>query len=249
MEKKEDKIVISIIIATYNAEEYLLKCLESIGQQRFKGIEIIVIDAKSDDGTITILQSFKYDALSWISEPDLGIYDALNKGINKAKGDWFYFLGSDDYLLDGFSDLAENLVDKNTIYYGESESHYSGEKPDYEILKGSFSSYRLTKYCINHQSILYPASVFQLYRYDLKYKVFADYALNLKLWGDRRLKKVHFATSIVSYNMNGFSSVTRDEQFMRDKPKIIRKYMGFFIYSRYMFRRYKRRLRGYIDYG
>lgn len=248
--KQEKEKLISIIIATYNAEKHLLKCLESIRSQRFKNIEIIVIDGGSKDATISILKSFNYSSLIFISEPDLGIYDALNKGVKRAKGHWLYFLGSDDFLLDGFTDFAEKLADSKTIYYGNSESHYSGTvKPIYEILKGKFTSYRLTKYCMNHQSIIYPSSIFKNHRYDLRYKVFADYALNLMLWGNRSYKKAHLPISIVDYNMDGFSSITNDEMFRRDKPKIIRKHMGLLIYLRYMFRRYKRRKRGYIDYG
>lgn len=248
--KQETKELISIIIATYNAAKYLLKCLESIRSQRFKHIEIIVVDGGSNDATISILRSFNYSPLIYISEPDLGIYDALNKGVKKAKGDWLYFLGSDDFLLEGFSDFAEKLKDSKTIYYGNSESHYAGTiKPTYEILKGKFTSYRLTKYCMNHQSIVYPSSIFKYHHYDLKYKVFADYALNLMLWGNRSYKKTYLPISIVDYNMNGFSSMTSDEMFLSDKPKIIRKHMGLLIYFRYMLRRYKRRKRGYIDYG
>ncbi|MFC6102656.1 glycosyltransferase family 2 protein [Olivibacter domesticus] len=247
---QETKGLISIVIATYNAERYLLKCLESIRSQRFKNIEIIVIDGGSKDATISILKSFNHSSLLFISEPDLGIYDALNKGVKRAKGDWLYFLGSDDFLLEGFSDFAEKLKNSKAIYYGNSESHYSGTvKPTYEILKGRFTSYRLTKYCMNHQSIIYPSSIFKYYHYDLRYKVFADYALNLVLWGDRSYKKIHLPIFIVDYNMDGFSSITSDERFLRDKPKIIRKHMGLLIYLRYMFRRYKRRRRGYIDYG
>lgn len=242
--------LISIIIATFNAESLLLKCLESIKNQKYTNIEIIVVDGKSTDNTIKILESFQHSGLTWTSEKDTGIYDALNKGINLAKGDWLYFLGSDDYLLNGFSELALLLENKNSVYYGNSESFYLGKtKPSYEVLKCSFTSYGLTKYCINHQSIIYPKTVFKQYHYNLKYKVFADYALNIQVWGDASFQKVYYPISIVNYNMSGFSSVTNDEEFLKDKPALIRKNMGLLVYIRYMLRRYKRRKRGHTDFG
>ena len=77
--------------------------------QPVQNIEILVVDGGSTDQTVSILNEFIHPGLSWISEPDQGIYDALNKGIQKARGRWFYFLGSDDLLLPGFSDMAEKL--------------------------------------------------------------------------------------------------------------------------------------------
>jgi glycosyltransferase involved in cell wall biosynthesis len=247
MENEED-ILISIIIATYNAGRYIKECLLSIATQEFKKIEIVIVDGGSIDNTLSIVKEFSNRNIKWISESDKGIYDALNKGVKMAKGKWLYFIGTDDRLLPGFSEMASKLKDENTVYYGNTEPIYhSGDKPSYELLIGKFNNYRLAKYCVNHQAVIYPAKVFLKYRYDLKYPVFADYALNLKVWGDKNFKKNFYPVTIARYNMTGFSSKINDVQFKKDKRLLIRESMGWGMYARYMLKRFKKKLKGERD--
>jgi glycosyltransferase involved in cell wall biosynthesis len=238
--------LISIIIATFNAGEHLKACLLSIRNISVKQkIQVIVVDGGSKDQTLSILEEIRFPGLEWISEPDKGIYDALNKGIKMAKGRWLHFLGSDDLLLPGFSEMAEKLRSPNTVYYGIPKGYYlKDKKPDFILLAGKFSGYRMAKYCLNHQVILYPASVFLRYGYQLKYKVLADYALNLQVWGDDSFKKKFIPVEIALYNMTGFSAFSKDELFEEDKPKIIRECLGLFVYWRWLFKVYKKKLRG-----
>ncbi len=236
---------ISIIIATYNAEKHLPECLASIDSQSFRKIEIIITDGGSKDATEKIAQGFKSLPVKFHTESDKGIYDALNRGTRLASGKWFYFMGSDDLLLPGFSELAEKMEDPHAVYYGDSEPFHRVPGPvGFELLIGRFSEYRLAKHCMNHQVILYPAAVFSKYQYDLKYKVFADYALNLRVWGDKDFKKIHYPILIARYNVTGFSSQNEDPVFEKEKPEIIRQSMGEAIYLRYIFKRFKKKLLG-----
>lgn len=240
-----EKILVSIIIATYNAGQHLAECLASIAAQPVKDrIEVLVIDGSSTDSTLAVLRKVRLPLLTWISEPDTGIYDALNKGAAQAKGRWLHFLGADDRLLPGFSELVARLKNENTVYYGNSESFYGNGITGPPLLSGKFSKYRLAKYCMNHQGILYPAKTFHKYRYDLRYKVFADYALNLWLWGDHAFKKKYYPITIVRYNMTGFSSTADDIPFKQDKMKLIRESMGWWMYVRMRYKRWKLKLRG-----
>lgn len=235
--------LVSIIIASYNAAAHLDGCLRSIAELAETNIEIVVVDGGSTDGTLAILQNFSTMQLIWISEPDNGIYDALNKGIDLANGRWLHFLGSDDRLLPGFRTLLNALTDNDTVYYGNS-------LPADKVPQGAFSAYRLAKYCMNHQSILYPERVFDRYRYQLRYKVFADYALNMQVWGDSSFTKKHLNLPIVSYNLDGFSSQVVDSEFLRDRDQLVKKYLGFFVYVRYLLKKYKsRNIPGGIDPG
>lgn len=229
-----DRVQLSIIIATYNCEQHIRECLESIISQTYKALEIIIIDGQSTDNTLNIIKSFQLPNLTLQSEKDDGIYDALNKGIQLAKGNWMYFLGADDRLLKGFSSLASKLKDDHTVYYGNSE-------PLNLLLSGPFSNYRLAKYCMNHQSIIYPVSVFKKHKYNLKYKVLADYDLNLKVWGDKKFIKEHTDITIAHYCMDGFSSQNRDLAFIKDRSKLIRKSMGWITYLRFAYSLYKRK--------
>lgn len=240
---KNPQPLISVIIATFNAGKYLAACLESIITQTYKNIEIIVIDGGSTDNTIDILKHFDRHSLKWISEPDNGIFDALNKGMMMATGKWLHFLGADDKLLPGFSEMALKLKDENTVYYGDSREFYDGYgEPAYHVLTGSFSKYRLAKYCINHQAIIYPSAILKKYQYQLKYRVFADYVLNMQVWGDENFKKVYFPVFIASYNLAGFSTKNKDELFDRDKTMLVKKNLGWFIYLRFLFKNYKKRI-------
>jgi glycosyltransferase involved in cell wall biosynthesis len=240
----DKEILISIVIATHNAERYLPDCLSSILNLSLPQTEVIVVDGLSDDGTVEILKHSKLPRLKWRSEPDQGIYDALNKGIDMAAGKWLYFLGADDRLLPGFSALADELKDENTIYYGNSLAwNEEGRKQASELLKGAFSCYRLAKYCMNHQSILYPAKAFEKTKYNLKYKILADYAHNLMLWGDKSYIKAYYPIDIVAYHMGGISSNYDDLIFEEDKPRLILRHMGLNVFLRYMFRKLKDRIK------
>lgn len=230
---------LTIIIATYNAGAHLQDCLDSIRKFAPDKTEILVMDGGSSDNTVSILQHFVYPHLTWTSEPDKGIYDALNKGVKKAKGKWIHFLGADDRLLPDFPELASKLEDQYTVYYANSEDYYGKRENVWPLLKGPFSKYRLAKFCMNHQCILYPASVFKKYQYDLKYPVSADYVLNMAVWGDADFKKRYFPYKIVRYDMTGFSSFTTDEIFKADKPGLVKRYLGWWIYLRYRIKKSK----------
>jgi glycosyltransferase involved in cell wall biosynthesis len=237
--RKENETLISIIIATFNAGLHLQDCLESIKEHAVSNTEILVLDGGSTDDTISILKSFSYPDLSWISQPDQGIYDALNKGVKMAKGRWIYFLGADDRLLPGFRALASKLEEENTIYYANSLDYFGNRENVFPLLKGSFTKYRLAKFCMNHQSIIYPAKAFMKYNYQLKYKIAADYVLNMALWGDDAFKKRFYPIQIVRYDMTGLSSFTKDEIFKKDKPQLVKQYLGWWIFLRYRIKKFK----------
>ncbi|HEY0271636.1 MAG TPA: glycosyltransferase [Chitinophaga sp.] len=245
----KEEIKVSIIIATWNAAALLPECLAGIAALQLPGLEIVVVDGGSKDHTVAILEAFKAAPLRWVSEQDRGIYDALNKGVRMARGKWVYFMGADDRLLPGFRTLYGQLQDERTVYYGNTVPIYGKAKPSYDLIVGKFTPWRLAKYCMNHQQIIYPAAVFKQYQYDLRYKVYADYALNLRVWGDKTFQKKHFVIDIAGYFMSGFSASNDDTLFKKDKPRLIRESMGYWMYLRFLYKRFKKqRLQGQPDY-
>ncbi len=116
--------------------------------------------------------------------------------------------------------------------------------PDYSLLVGKFSRYRLAKYPINHQAIIYPSAVFVKYQYQSVYKIFADYALNMQVWGDPAFARKFIPVAVVKYNMTGFSSSGKDKTFESHKPMLIKKYLGTFIYFRWRLKFYKKKFNG-----
>lgn len=226
--------LVSIIIVTYNAENYLRACLTSIATQAYPALEVAVIDGASTDGTVEIIRDFPEVVNFWISEPDGGIYEAMTKGLNHIKGQWVYFLGADDEVLPGFSELLFcGLKDRRIIYYGHAL--INGGKD-----KGQLSKYDFTKMNICQQAIVYPRDVFEKYSYNAKYRLFADYYLNIVCLTDGFFSFQFLNFVVAKYNHTGISSTQVDEAFKRDESGIILRRFGFFIWFRYKFRKIKK---------
>ncbi len=104
-------MIVSIITVCFNSEDYILSTIESVLSQDYLDIEYIIVDGNSTDGTVEIIKSFGNKISKWISEPDLGIYDAMNKGINLATGDVIGIVNSDDFFHrnDSISKVVETL--------------------------------------------------------------------------------------------------------------------------------------------
>ena len=226
---------IAVIIVTYNAAPYLQNCLNSIYRQEYPSINIIVIDGSSTDGTVAILQQNSERIYKWISEKDEGIYDAMNKALGHVTDPWVYFLGADDTLRPEFSKFAGNLIDPAAIYY--ANVIHNGIKRSEEV-----SPYYMAKVGIYHQAIVYPAAVFRNRRYQLKYRIAADYALNMECFSDKNFHYIYKDYIIANYNHTGISATVTDIPFERDKASLILKNFGFKIWARFMFRLLKAKI-------
>ena len=101
-------VKVSIITVTYNSEKYLADCIASVRKQTYSNIEHIIVDGKSTDGTLKIIQKNSGSLAHWISETDHGMYDAINKGIKMATGDIIGVLNSDDMLAS--ADVIMDIV-------------------------------------------------------------------------------------------------------------------------------------------
>ncbi len=230
--------LISIIIATFNAIGYIEECLKSIIEQEFQDYEIIVIDGISTDGTIDVLNHYRNKIAVLAIEEDRGIYDAMNKGIAFAKGEFLYFMGADDRLLNSFSLVANFLKKDNTIiYYGDVIWGDSGK-----VYGGRYDKREIVKKNMCHQSIFYPKNVFGKYQYQLKYKMLADYELNIKLWGDPEFQFEYIPIKIALYSNMGESTRIKDKLFSKNSFKIVFIHLGFFYFVFKVFNGLKRRL-------
>jgi len=93
-----DNPLISVVIAVLNRAITIEQAITSVTNQTFQGIELVVIDGGSTDGSVDIIKKYSTEIAYWISEPDKGIYNAWNKALKKVKGEWVIFLGADDYF-------------------------------------------------------------------------------------------------------------------------------------------------------
>jgi len=218
---------VSIICVTYNVAATLPKLFESIRKYKTDDTELVIMDGASKDGTIDLLKANEDLIDFWMSEPDGGIYEAMNKATKHTRGHWLIFMGADDELSEGFAGMINTLEDAHTIYYGNVI--YYGR----EFCK-VYDDYYLTKLNICHQGIFYPKAVFEKYQYDTKYRVYADYHLNLRLWKDPEFKFVHEDYLVASFPEGGFSTTTRDLVFEAERDALFKKYLKRASYYRYL---------------
>ena len=220
--------LISIIIPTYNSENTLQSCLESITKQSFISWEVILVDGQSDDNTLNIIRELanKFSSITYISEKDEGIYDAMNKGIQLAKGEWMYFLGSDDTLYNDrvLSEINENIIKTSAkAVYGNVIMRGSNKwVQDGYVHAGEFDLQKLLYQNICHQAIFYHKSLFSTIGiYNLKYPVFADYDFNLRSFAKYQFNYIDVA--IANFNVGGHSTQINDPEFEKEKgPNIIK---------------------------
>lgn len=216
--------LISIITVSYNAVATIEKTIFSVINQTYTNIEYVIIDGGSIDGTVDVIKKYSKKIQYWISESDNGIYDAMNKGIKIATGDFLLFLGADDVLNDRMviQKVASYMDTASTIYYGNVRFKQSNK-----VYLGEFSKMKLALTNICHQAIFYPHCLFAKYRYELEYIIYADYVLNLKCWGDDSLEVKYMNEVVTVYNEMGKSSQLCDDKFRRDRFKLIWNNLGF----------------------
>ena len=204
---KVDKIVISIIVATYNAGKTIDKCLSSIGLQKDARIELIVVDGDSTDCTMEKVRSSQFVDI-YVSEKDHGIYDAWNKGILLSHGEYIMFVGSDDEIL------PKVLIDyADFVVKLEKGIDIVTAKSDFVDLKGNLikkigKPYVWNEYKKNmeiaHGTTLHHKSLFdRIGYYDTQYKICADYELLMRDGGN--LKAAFFDKTIMTFKVGGAS--------------------------------------------
>jgi glycosyltransferase involved in cell wall biosynthesis len=215
----------SIIIPTYNVARCVAVALESVINQSFKNYECLIMDGMSTDGTLEILKAYKETCsnLKIYSESDKGVYDAMNKGIDKAKGRFIYFMGADDYLLDAdVLKRVKDVADSNTtdILYGNVNSPVLGDN-----YAGEFEAQRLIYMNICHQSIFYRNTVFKTVgNFNTKYRIHSDWDHNLHWFFHPQITATYLEESIAYYDGNGLSAKQKDHAFRKDYIRLVYNY-------------------------
>lgn len=173
---------VSIIIPTKNAEKHIQTCIDSVLNQTYKHFEVIVIDA-STDSTKNTIDAFNSNNISLHTSKSLGVYAAMNEGIDLAKGDWLLFLGADDLLYDKdvLKDIFEDTTYPTDLILGKVENINITDKRIKRIYKNTFDCGLFWRNNIHHQGAFYRKSIFLKHRYNEHLKILADYALNLDL--------------------------------------------------------------------
>lgn len=191
---------LSIIIATYNSGDTLRKALESVLTQSFQDWECVIVDGASKDNTLQIVKEFeKMDSrFRHISEPDNGVYDALNKGWRTARGEWVHYLGDDDRLtINGIKKLFDEPdMDKAEVVSG----HCYMEKIDGTIKE----NYSHGFYGCHQGKITRRSTLERFDGFDLHFPVLADKDLMLRM-ENSGVSIINVDTFVAYFAMNGMS--------------------------------------------
>lgn len=214
--------LLSIIIPCYNAEKLLSECLDGVLAQEYDNKEVIIVDGASTDGTLEIIRQYaaKHSFIRWVAEKDRGVYDAMNKGLRMATGEWVYFLGTDDRFYGGRAlagIFSTGQAEGADILYGNVEFKYSKRRYD-----GPFDLRRLLfESNICHQAIFYRRSVFEkVGLYDIGCKIYADRDLNIRCFRQKSLKIKYLDKIIAVYNeQDGISALQKADPEFRAKQE------------------------------
>lgn len=219
---------LSVITVVYNNAQHIERTVKSVISQSYKNIEYLVIDGASTDGTLEILQKYQKQIHLLISEPDQGIYDAMNKGLDLATGDYVLFMNSGDEIF--AADTIEKVFKSQAfadIYYGETEMlneqlqsegrrrHQAPENLNLNSFKYGMS--------VSHQAIYIKKSITQ--PYNLNYQLSADID-----WILAALSKAETIANthqyVAKYLMGGLSK-KKHRQSLLERYQIFKKYYGF----------------------
>ena len=193
----------SIITINYNNRDGLRKTIESVVNQSCRDIEYIVIDGGSTDGSVEVIEEYAGKIDYWVSERDKGIYNAMNKGLAQAHGEYLNFMNSGDCFHD--NDVLINLpqdADEDIIFGKALRSDGNIWSP-----AGRMTLYSLCIYGFNHQSAFYKKSIFETDRYDENLRLLSDWKLTVKcIVADNRTYRV-VDNMIAVYDVTGISSL------------------------------------------
>ena len=230
----------SIIIPTFNSALTIKECIKSLQNQTFSDFEVLIMDGISNDKTLDIIKAYNDKRIHIYSEKDSGIYDAMNKGIDKVRGEWIYFIGSDDKLYDStvLETIFRNIQKtKRKVIYGNVEIvGDSGWAKNGEIYDGSFDLDKLLRKNICHQAIFYHKSVFQKIGYfNPSYVICADYDFNLKCYASYQFLYLDLIiakftggnTSFINKNLD-----EKDSRFIREIWVNIANYNKWHLHTR-----------------
>jgi glycosyl transferase family 2 len=224
--------LISVVTVVLNGAETLERAIQSVASQGFPDLDYVIIDGGSTDGSLDIIRRYEVRLGYWCSEPDKGLYDAMNKGVRAAKGRWIFFLGADDELVARLADIAPMLIDERTIYYGDV---YMPRRQ--QVYDGAFSAYKIMLKNICQQAIFYPRRAFEWRSFDTRYRLWADHAFNIACYGDPALRFSYIGKVICRYNdYTGASAHTGDSKFQADRASLIRAHLPLWLYLAYVLR-------------
>lgn len=219
---------LSLITINRNNVEGLRKTIKSVIAQTLDGFEYIVIDGASTDGSVDVIKQYENKISYWVSEPDKGIYNAMNKGIARAQGEYVLFLNSGDYLVD--KNVLVNVVAyelKEDIVYGEQLVEKNGSLQKTLFLEPeSISFYSFIKSSLPHQCTFIRKNLFdKIGLYNESNKIVSDWEFNMLALFKYNVLLRKINCPIAVYDSTGISSdVSLSKIHQEEKKRVLYTY-------------------------
>ena len=201
----ENKPLISIVTVVYNGEKYLEQTIKSVIEQTYDNIEYIIVDGNSNDKTLEIIKRYEDKIDYWISEPDNGVYNAMNKGLSLVTGDYVSFLNADDwYMQNTLKIVVVKILQEKCGYIFGDMNLIDNKGEIVDIRKSDLSIYRV-RTPIGHQALFVQAKYLFQMPFNIKHKIFADYDFMIKLIKND-ISFCQIDKVIVNFRIGGISS-------------------------------------------
>ena len=212
---------ISVITVTKNSEQYLEENIKSLSNQTYKNFEHIIIDGDSRDGTLQIIKKYSNNITKWISEPDQGLYFAMNKGIQLSSGDIIGILNSDDiYYPEALNIVNKYFSNNNNLnfLFGSVHKHKLMHGYFPEKIKWTFGFY--TTHSVGF--FIKKSSQLDIGLYDTQYKYSADYDLFYKMIVKKKMIGASTKKDEIlgKFRPGGLSSKIKYLDFLKENNKI-----------------------------
>jgi glycosyltransferase involved in cell wall biosynthesis len=213
--------LITIITVVYNGEKTLERTIKSVINQTYPNIEYIIIDGASTDGTVDIIKKHENHIDYWCSEPDKGIYDAMNKGIEKSSGELIGIINSDDwYEPDAINAIADRYIEKKEIgiYHGQMKRINAGKGL---LLKDKNPRLLVRGMIIHHPACFVHRLVYEKIGYfNTNYKIAADYDFLLRAYLNS-IPFVFLTVILANMSFGGFSSINYIAGWKEEKTILV----------------------------
>lgn len=200
---------ITIITAAYNAVETIEQTISSVVHQDYPCLEYVIVDGASTDGTLEIIKRYAPYGIRWISEPDHGLYDALNKGVYMATGDYVEIIGADDALTatDIISRVVSSIDPETDILCAQEYFVDETERTQFPFTNlNARDKERYQGGMVPHAAMFVRKELLLRYPFDTSYRIAGDYKFFLQCYYDDRVKIRYSDDMVAFFSVSGMSS-------------------------------------------
>lgn len=214
MTHQKNKPTITVVTVVFNGEQFIEKTILSVINQTYSNVEYIIIDGGSTDGTLEIVHKYESAIDYWVSEKDLGIYYAMNKGIARATGQWINFMNAGDWFFTDdviFSVFENKNYSKALIIYGNHEVRYHSGRRRIDKAGQVMNLWKGSQFC--HQAVFVNTKYHRLNNFNANNKIIADFEFFYRAWKNNA-KFQYIPLVICSFEAGGLSDTKRIDSIL-----------------------------------